>query len=211
MRRKRFQKVPPSLACYDERKLLVFWHSFSVRFVKTPYHLSQLRFWGKTISSQKCFILIFCGFWGKFSGQLFKKKPTRLSKLRFIRRELRLKGQIKIILEIMKLCFFVFAISTTFFSFFGKEAQQCCRNSISGVPLVFWKKLSAQKLLVCIHFRSWSKIFTTFVQKQSNVVVRISFHASTDIVWGKKIMYKEARIVKFIFELWSKNFSISGE
>ena len=70
----------------------------------------------------------------------------------------------------------------------------------------FWKKLSSEKLLVRIQFRSLAKKFRTLVQKHSNVVVRISFYASRDIVWGKKISYKEARSLGLIFQNSVGNF-----
>ena len=104
----------------------------------------------------------------------------------------------------MKFCFF-FAVATIFL-IFRKEAQQGCQNSILGVPLNFLKNISAQKLLMCIHFRSLTKNFRKLVQKQSNVVVKISLHASRDIVWGKKISYKETRSLGLIFQFSVDNF-----
>ena len=69
--------------CYDEWKLLVFWHFFSVRFVKAPYHLSQLGLWGKTISSQKCFIWMYCRILRKMFQTIVWKEANTLVEVAF--------------------------------------------------------------------------------------------------------------------------------
>ena len=144
------------------------------------------------------------GFWAKCFGKLFENKPTRSSKLFFVSPELHFKDIIKYYQRYWKsVCFF--SQFQWVFLFFVKEAL-FCEGSSTGLSQLnfrcsvdFIEKSSRQRSF-------WYVFIFEVLQKHSNVVVRISFYASRDIVWGKKISYKEARSLELIFQLSVDNF-----
>ena len=159
-------------------------------------HHSNLR-WDFVLAEVFLFWFI-VGFWAKCFGKLFENKPTRLSKLFFVSPELHFKDIIKYYQRYWKTVYFSFAVSMSSFVF--------CEGSSTGLSQLyfrcsveFFEKSSRQRSF-------WYVFIFDVLQKHSNVVVRISFYASRDIVWGKKISYKEARSLELIFQLSVDNF-----
>ena len=93
--KQRFQKTPLLWICYVERKLLEFCNSFPSGLSK--HHTTCLNWGSEERLYPRKSVLFWCivGFWGKISGQLCEKKPTRLSKLHFLRPELRFKDKLE--------------------------------------------------------------------------------------------------------------------
>ena len=89
---------------------------------------------------------------------------------------------------------------------FVKEAQNPVKIEFWVSRWFFWKKLSSMKLLVRIHFRSLAKKFLDIGSKTFQRRCQDFFYASRDIVWGKKISYKEARSLGIIFQISVDNF-----
>ena len=94
-----FQKMQPFLSVvWRAEKLGLVTHRFRQVFQK-PFHVSQLGFWGKTLSSQTFFVLIHCRVLSRKFWTFVWKRPTRWSKLLFIRPELHFKDQLKFYLR----------------------------------------------------------------------------------------------------------------
>ena len=100
------------------------------------------------------------------------------------------KWRKKFLLETKQNSVFFSQLERKLFGFFEKKVQQGFQNCILGVPLSFLRKsFSSKQLFPHLLFRFLAKRFITFVEKQSNIVVRTSFDESRDIVWRKTIFY----------------------
>ena len=94
-----FQKMQTFLSVvWGAENLGLLTNRFRQVFQK-PFHVSQLGFWGKTLSSQTFFILVPCRIFSQNFWTIVWKMPARWSKLLFIRPELHFKDQIKIYLR----------------------------------------------------------------------------------------------------------------
>ena len=134
------------------------------------------------------------------------KEANTLVKVAFCSSGITFQGHNKILSEIMKFFLFFFSQFQWFFCFLWRNLDRAVKTEFWVFRWFFRKKFSSEMLLVRIHFRSLTKKFRTLFQKHSNVVVRISFYASRDIVWGKKISYKGARSLGIILQFSVDNF-----